>query len=323
MKFLITGVSGFIGSSLALRLIEQGYKVTGIYSNSKKSSLNSKINLIRANLLEMNEDHISQILDVEAVIYCAGRAHIMNDTSEDSIGDYRKINRDAAIKFAELAAIKQVKRFIYVSTIKVNGESSNPKESFVSKIVNKPTDPYALSKYEAEIGLLNIAKRTNMEVVIIRPPLVYGPNVKGNFASMISWVKKGIPLPFGLSHNNRSLIALENLVGFILLCADHDKSPNAANQVFLISDGEDVSTTLLLRKVAHAYDTKSFLFPIPTLFMRLTAKIIGKKDLANRLLGNLQIDSSKARKLLGWKPIVSMDEQLIKMAEFDKRKNNL
>jgi len=320
MKFLITGVSGFIGSSLALRLIEQGYKVTGIYSNSKKSSLNSKINLIRANLLEMNEDHISQILDVEAVIYCAGRAHIMNDTSEDSIGDYRKINRDAAIKFAELAAIKQVKRFIYVSTIKVNGESSNPKESFVSKIGNKPTDPYALSKYEAEIGLLNIAKRTNMEVVIIRPPLVYGPGVKANLKRLISLVRTNLPLPFGSIKNLRSHISLINLCSFIECCSIKEKTPRAGNEVFVISDGIDLSTPDLIKKISKNYGSNTLVFRFPLFLVKFIFKILRQEKITSRLIDNLQIDNTKAYKLTNWRPVISIDEQLSLMAKYDEKK---
>ena len=322
MNILITGAKGFVGTALTEALINNGDKVTVLLRNHSKD-LSRTIKQQYCNFEDITSLSSLNLSSINCVIHLAARAHVMKDSAKDPLAEYRLINTDGTLELAKLAGDVGVKRFIYLSSVKVNGELTSPGKPFSENDFTHLDDPYAISKYEAEIGLLDIAAKSDMEVVIIRPPLVYGPNVKGNFASMISWVKKGIPLPFGLSHNNRSLIALENLVGFILLCADHDKSPNAANQVFLISDGEDVSTTLLLRKVAHAYDTKSFLFPIPTLFMRLTAKIIGKNDLANRLLGNLQIDSSKARKLLGWKPIVSMDEQLIKMAEFDKRKNNL
>jgi nucleoside-diphosphate-sugar epimerase len=165
---------------------------------------------------------------------------------------------------------------------------------------------------------LDIAQETGMEAVIIRPPLVYGPGVKGNFASMVNWVKKDLPLPLGAVHNQRSLVALDNLVDFIALCADRERSLNAANQVFLISDGEDVSTSELLRKVAKAYGVKSRLLPMPVGLMKLAAKLLGKGVVADRLFGNLQVDSSKARKLLGWKPVVTMDEQLAKMAATEK-----
>ena len=160
-----------------------------------------------------------------------------------------------------------------------------------------------------------------MEVVVIRPPLVYGPNVKGNLASIISWIKKGVPLPLGAIENKRSLIALDNLVDFILLCVDINGSPRAANQVFLISDGEDVSTPILLRRIAKAYGVTSRLFPMPISLMRQVATLLARKNLSDRLFGNLQVDSTKARDLLGWQPVCTMDDQLKKMAEFDQSGN--
>ena len=208
-----------------------------------------------------------------------------------------------------------MKRFIFISSIKVNGEMTlvdlpfKPNDNYI------PTDPYGLSKYEAEQGLLTIAEETGMEVVIIRPPLIYGPNVKANFASMMKWVNKSIPLPFGAIHNKRSLVALDNLVSFIIHCADYKKTPQAANQVFLISDGEDVSTTELLQKVAKAFGKKALLLAVPVSLMTLSAKLLGKGDVANRLFGSLQVDSSEARELLGWEPVITMDEQLNKTAD--------
>ncbi|MDT8425904.1 MAG: NAD-dependent epimerase/dehydratase family protein, partial [Methyloprofundus sp.] len=170
--------------------------------------------------------------------------------------------------------------------------------------------PYGLSKYEAERGLLDLAKETAMEVVIIRPPLIYGPGVKANFASMMKWVNRSVPLPLGLIHNQRSLVAIDNLVSFIIHCIGH---PKAANEIFLISDGEDVSTTALLQKVARAFGNKPRLISVPVCLMTFAAKLIGKGDVANRLFGSLQVDSSKARDLLGWTPVISMDQQLAKM----------
>jgi nucleoside-diphosphate-sugar epimerase len=179
--------------------------------------------------------------------------------------------------------------------------------AFCERDVPEPQDSYAVSKYEAEQGLLAIAEETGMEVVIIRPPLVYGPGVKANFLRLIKLVKLGIPLPLGAVHNKRSFVALDNLVSFIILCMDH---PRAANEVFLISDGEDVSTTELLQKMAQAFGKRSFLLPVPVGLMTFVAGLLGKKDVADRLFGSLQVDSSKARDLLGWEPVVSMDEGL-------------
>jgi len=245
----------------------------------------------------------------------------MNDESLDSLAEYRRINCDTVLELVKLAANAGIKRFVFLSSIKVNGESTRPGESFTADSHYIPDGPYGLSKYEAEKGLLEIAKNSDMEVVIIRPPLVYGPGIKGNFASMISWVKKGIPLPFGAIYNKRSLVALDNLVDFIILCARRDKSPKAANEVFLISDGGDISTSELLRKVAKSYGVKSRLIPIPESWMQFVLKILGKSGISNRLFGNLQVDSSKARELLGWNPVINMDKQLEKIAAFDKSKD--
>ncbi|MGB1427230.1 MAG: NAD-dependent epimerase/dehydratase family protein [Cycloclasticus sp.] len=186
-----------------------------------------------------------------------------------------------------------------------------------------PTDHYGLSKCEAEQSLLAIAEETSMEVVIIRPPLVYGPGVRANFASMIRWIQRGIPLPFGAIDNKRSLVALDNLLDFIVLCADREKSPKAANEIFLISDGEDISTTVLLQKMSTALGKQSCLLPVPERWLRLVAKILGREDEAGKVLNSLQVDSSKARDVLGWKPVITMDEQLHKTAEWYLSEKNL
>jgi nucleoside-diphosphate-sugar epimerase len=226
--------------------------------------------------------------------------------------EFRKVNTGATLQLAKQAAESGVKRFIFLSSIKVNGEMTSLGEPFKPDDNFVPVDPYGLSKYEAEQGLLALAKETDMEVVIIRPPLVYGPGVRANFASMMFWMKKGVPLPFGVIHNKRSLVALDNLVSFIIRCIDH---PKAANEIFLISDNEDVSTTQLLSKVAKAYGKKACLIPVPVSWMKFAARLIGKADVANRLFSSLQVDSAKARDLLGWKPVVTMDEQLKKIAD--------
>jgi len=252
---------------------------------------------------------------VDVVIHTAARAHIMDDEVLDPLSEYRKVNCDATLQLARTAAESGVKRFVFVSSVKVNGEVGALNRPFSPNDNSMPVDPYGLSKHEAEQGLLQIAKETAMEVVIIRPPLVYGPGVRANFASMMKWMQKAIPLPFGAIHNRRSLVALDNLVDFIVLCADREQSPKAANEVFLISDNEDVSTTQLLRKVASAFGKRSWLIPIPVSWMTFAAKLLGKEDVAVRLFSSLQVDSSKARDLLGWKPIVTMDEQLKKIVE--------
>jgi len=260
---------------------------------------------------------------VDVVVHAAARAHIMSDEANESLTEYRKVNRDATLSLACLAAESRVKRFVFISSVKVNGELTQSGLPFMPEVNKPPEDPYGLSKYEAEQQLLQIARQTGMEVVIIRPPLVYGPNVKGNFEVMVKWIKKGVPLPLGAVHNQRSLVALDNLVDFIALCADKERSPKAANEVFLISDDKDVSTTELLKKVASAYGVKSILLPIPVWIMRIAAKLLGKGSVADRLFGDLQIDSSKANELLKWHSVITMDEQLKKMAGSDKRNGSL
>lgn len=208
-----------------------------------------------------------------------------------------------------------MKRFIYFSSIKVNGELTDNREAFSEKDEAKPEDNYGQSKFEAEQALFELIKKISMEVVIIRPPLIYGPGVKANFASMINIVKKRIPLPFGAISNKRSMLAIDNLVDFIKCSMTHTA---AANQVFLIADADDVSTTQLLKQIAKAYQRPSRLLPVPVPWMTFLAKTFGKQNITDRLFGNLQISISKANQLLGWQPVTSMEQQLNKMAELEK-----
>lgn len=314
MKVFLTGGTGFIGSELLKRLLGDNHDIVCLVRDEKRPINDNVVKVIA----ELNSVKSTDLEECNVVIHAAARAHIMNEKSLLPLDEYRKVNTKGTLALARLAAESRVKRFIFISTIKVNGEGTLPHQKFQPESAVAPKDPYGLSKCEAEQGLLQIAEETGLEVVIIRPPLVYGPGVKGNFASMRKWIKKGIPLPFGSLHNQRSLVALDNLVDFITLCADRELSPKAANQVFLISDGEDVSTSQLLRKVGQAYGLKARLLPIPVGLMKFFARLFGKGAFADRLFGNLQVDSSKARDLLGWKPVTTMDEQLSKMAEVDK-----
>jgi nucleoside-diphosphate-sugar epimerase len=214
---------------------------------------------------------------------------------------------DATLHLARQAAQAGVKRFIFVSSIKVNGELTRQGRPFTECDPPDPQDPYGISKIEAEQGLRQVAADTGMEVVIIRPPLVYGPGVKANFAALMRAVKKGMPLPLGAIHNQRSLVALDNLVDFIVTCITH---PKAGNQTFLISDGQDLSTAELVRGLAEAAGTSARLLPVPVWGLEWAGRLVGKGEAVQRLCGNLQIDSSKARTLLGWKPKVSVTEGL-------------
>ena len=249
----------------------------------------------------------SALISQDVIIHTAARAHIMKDSVADPLTEYRKVNVDGTLNLARQSAIAGVKRFIFVSSIKVNGEQTAPGQPFQPNDEAKPIDPYGISKWEAERGLQKIAKETGMEVVIIRPPLVYGPGVKGNFANLIKLVRKGLPLPLGAIHNRRSMIALDNLVDLIITCIDH---PNAASQVFLASDGQDLSTTQLLQGLAQAMGNPSRLLLMPGALLSLAASVLGKKAVADRLLSSLQVDISKTRDLLSWTPPISVDEGL-------------
>ena len=327
--YLITGATGFVGRAVATGILVGGGIVKAMVRHLPQD-FPIEVELVQGDMNDFvgdasRERYIDSaktlFWDIGVVIHCAARVHIIKDDSVDPLIEFRNVNRDATLTLARMAADAGVKRFIFLSSIGVNG--NNNTHPFTESDSPNPQEPYAVSKYEAEEELLALAKTTEMEVVIIRPPLVYGENAPGNFGSLMKWMNKSIPLPFGAIHNKRSLVALDNLVSFIIHCADYKKTPQAANQVFLISDGEDVSTTELLQKVAKAFGKKALLLPIPVSLMTLASKLLGKGDVANRLFGSLQVDSSKARELLGWKPVITMDEQLKKTADayLAKKKN--
>lgn len=302
-KLVVTGANGFVGSTLAARLLLNGEQVLGLRRNQEKQSFPT----VTLPSFDDMERLRPQLLDADVVIHCAARAHVMNDGAEDPLPLYRQVNRDMTLTIARLAAEVGVRRFLFLSSVKVNGESTSGRGPFQPDETSSPEDPYGLSKLEAEQGLQKIAHETGMEVVIIRPPLVYGSGVKGNFASMISLVNKGYPLPLGAIDNKRSLVGLDNLVDLVITCIDH---PAAANQVFFAADGEDLSTSELLRRVARAMGKPPRLIPVPSVVLKLSAMVLGKSALAIRLLGSLQVDTSKNRDLLGWEPPHSVDEGL-------------
>jgi len=249
---------------------------------------------------------------VDVVIHLAARVHIMRDKATDPLTEFRAVNADGTLNLARQAAKAGVRRFIYLSSIKVNGDQTLPGQPFTEQDVPAPFGPYAISKYEAEEGLRKLAQQTGMGVVIIRSALVYGPGVKANFQSMMRWLKWGVPLPLSSIHNKRSLVALDNLVDLIITCLDH---PAAINQTFLAADGEDLSTTELLHRVAHAMGRSARLIPMPASLLEAGAALLGRRDMAQRLCGSLQVDISKAQTLLGWTPPVSVDEGLRRSAQ--------
>jgi nucleoside-diphosphate-sugar epimerase len=257
---------------------------------------------------DLERADVSTLLpSVDVLIHAAARAHLMKDEVADPLAEYRRVNVEGTLNVARQAAAAGVKRFVFISSIKVNGEATVKGKAFHADDIPAPEDAYGLSKLEAEQSLVKLAAETGMELVIIRPPLVYGPGVKGNFASMIKLVGKELPLPLGAIHNKRSLVGIDNLVDLIIRCIDH---PAAANQVFLAGDGEDLSTTELLRGVGRAMGKSARLIPVPAGLLQLGATVLGRKAMAQRLLGSLQVDISKTCELLNWKPPYTVEEGL-------------
>lgn len=304
MKILITGVSGFVGQSLVKVLKQRDFDLVGVGRNLVASNTDTFFSVPNFS----NQAAWKVPLEAcDVVIHLAARVHVMNDDVSDALTEFRKVNVEGTLSLAAQAAKASVKRFIYISSIKVNGEFTEVGKPFTEQDVANPKDAYALSKYEAEQGLKLIAQQTGMDVVIIRPPLVYGLGVKANFASMLEAVKRRIPLPLGVIYNQRSFVYVGNLVSLIVCCIDH---PSASNQVFLVSDGQDLSTTELLIECAVALDVKPRLLPIPQYLIERCLGVLGKQSLVQRLCGNLQVDISKAYNLLGWKPPFTVPEGL-------------
>jgi nucleoside-diphosphate-sugar epimerase len=314
MKLLLTGATGFLGSQLATALHSK--RDLNLTAAVRRHIEIPAAHIVEVQGLDANTNWLATLTNQQVVIHAAARAHIMKDEVADPLAEYRRVNVDGTLNLARQAAAAGVKRFIFISSINVNGEQTSPFKPFTADDLVSPNDVTGISKWEAEQGLQQLAAETGMELVIIRPPLVYGPGVKGNFASMIKLVAKGLPLPLGAIHNQRSLVAVDNLVDLIITCIDH---PAAANQVFLAGDGQDMSTTELLRGVARAMGKPSRLIPVPASLLMLGATVLGKKAMAQRLLGSLQVDISKARNLLGWEPPVSVDEGLKRCFSADAR----
>lgn len=299
MTVLITGASGFIGGKLAQKATEAFDRVIGATrACSENSVLPHGVGCRDVETVDGRTDWSAVLNDVETVVHCAAIAH-------GKAGDVREVNVFGTRRLARQAAEAGVHRFVFLSSIGVNGNvSAGP---FTETDAPNPWGLYAHSKWEAEQALWEIHRETGIDIVIIRPPLVYGADAPGNFGSLVGWVEKGLPLPLGAIHNKRSLVALDNLVDLIITCIDH---PAAANQVFLAGDNEDLSTTELLQGVAKAMGKPSRLVPVPAGLLMFGATVLGKKAMARRLLGSLQVDISKARSLLGWQPPLSVEEGL-------------
>lgn len=299
-RCLVSGANGFIGTALVAGLRQRGVPVTGVVRSAVCAD-----GFVQADAVGPNMDWSEVLRDHDVVVHTAGRAHVIADHAEGQLAEYRRVNTEGTLELARQAAVAGVQRFIFISSIGVNGNSTI--RPFRADDRVNPAEPYAQSKWEAELGLMQVATETNMEVVIIRPPLVYGPGAPGNFRNLVRWVEKGIPLPLGAIHNKRSLVGIDNLVDLIIRCVD---CPAAANQVFLAGDGEDVSTTELLRGVGLAMGKPARLIRVPARILQVGASLLGKRAIVQRLLGSLQIDIGKTCKRLGWSPPYTMKEGL-------------
>ena len=312
MRLLVTGATGFVGRAVIARAQQcPGATITAAVRSARSDglSLTGQVMVGEIN----SETHWGEALrEIDVVIHLAGRAHVMNETTTDPLEAYRAVNVGGTMNLARCAAAAGVKRLVFVSSVKVNGEGPPLGGKQVGRVyrefdVPAPEDAYGISKHEAEVGLRDLARNMGLEVVIVRPPLVYGPGVRANMRALMKAVERGLPLPLGAVTNRRSLVYVDNLADFIMRCAE---APAAANDTFLVSDGEDVSTADLIRRMAKAMGRPARLFPIPVELLRLAARLTGKGAQAQRLLGSLQVDISKARLRLGWEPPIGMDAAL-------------
>lgn len=314
MEILVTGANGFVGSACCARLLERGF---GLHAATRSPSFELPSSKSLKNFVVGDIDRATNwmpaVTGVEVVIHLAARVHVMDDNAEDPLAEFLKVNLDATMSLARQAATAGVRRFVYLSSIKVNGETSSVEKPFLETDVPSPQDPYAISKLRAEKALQDISLETGMELVIVRPPLVYGPGVRANFAKLMKSVQKGIPLPLGCVENKRSLVFVGNLCDALIECAMH---PAAAGRTYLVSDGEDVSSAELARRLAQSFRRSAILLPIPMSLMALGAKLLGKQAVIDRLTQSLVIDSSRIREDLGWKPAYTLTQGLKITAEW-------
>jgi nucleoside-diphosphate-sugar epimerase len=300
---LVTGANGFIGAVTCNALRTAGWQVSG---TARSVTAEDHLKAIGDLGAMTAADWLPLLAGIEVIVHLAGRAHVLKETVADPITEFRRVNTEGTRQLMIAAAQAGVKRFVFVSSIGVNGDIS-PSIGFTEDSPVNPHKPYAVSKYEAELLLRSIAAQSEMELVIVRPPLVYGAGVKGNFAKLKQLVRKGLPLPVGLANNRRTMVSVDNLANFLVCCAEHSQ---AAGELFLIGDEQSISTKELVSLLAHSMGKKPMLLPIPPIMAYSGAKLLGKEDLYNQLFGSLVVDASKAKKKLQWQSIVSVKDSL-------------
>jgi UDP-glucose 4-epimerase len=314
MKIAVTGATGFLGKPLVQALSKQ-------YSSDVIIPVLRNIipefecyNSIIVDSIDSSTNWSNKLNGIGCVIHCAARVHVMNDTDEDPLEAFREVNVRGTLALAKAASKSSVKRFIFVSSIKVNGESTTNRARYTSSDEPSPEDHYGISKAEAEEGLKLIAAETGMEVVIIRPPLVYGPGVKANFAAMLKLASTGIPLPFGcINQNKRSMVYVENLISLIIECINN---PNAANHTFLVSDDNDLSTKEFVKGLSVGLGKSGFMLPVPNVLFSIAGKVLGKSAVIDRLCGSLQVEINNTKDTLNWQPPYTIEQGFAATAKY-------
>jgi nucleoside-diphosphate-sugar epimerase len=305
MRLLVTGANGFVGQALCEEALARGFHVRGATRRARPLPVGAE-NVVVGEI-DGFTDWAAALQGVEVVVHLAARVHVMRDQSADPLAEFLQANLHATINLAAQAARAGVRRLVYVSSIKVNGEETRDGRAFTEADSPDPQDFYGVSKWEAEQALHRVAMETGLEVVIVRPPLIYGAAVKGNFIQMLRVLARGIPLPLALVRNQRSLLYVGNLADALIACATH---PAAAGQTYLVSDGEDIDTPGLLRRLGDALGRPARLFPWPPAMLKLAGRLLGKADQVERLLGSLQVDSGKIRRELNWTPPYTLQQGL-------------
>ena len=313
---LVTGATGFVGEAVVFGLLQEGKRVVAAVRNiplqKQLQPVMSSVSWVEKIEINNETEWNNVFGKTKVVVHCAALT-VLSGGAADSLVSFRDVNVLGTLRLARQAAAAGIHRFVFLSSIKVNGESSPVGRPFTEVSTLAPQNAYGQSKVDAEKGLMDISRETGMDVVIVRSPLVIGSGAKGNIASMLRMVQLGVPLPLGAINNRRSLVSLSNLVSLLLLCADPKISPKAANQIFVVADGEDISTTNLLHKIAQAAECPNRLLPIPVSLLRAVFNLFGQRAISDRLIGNLQVDTTKVRTMLDWSPVVTLDEELNKI----------
>jgi nucleoside-diphosphate-sugar epimerase len=301
-KILVTGANGFVGAALCAQLVTRGIACVGSVRTHPGPGQ------VATGSLDAGTDWSEALAGCNTVIHLAARVHVMQDSASAPLDEYRKVNVAATLNLARQAAAHGVRRFVFVSSVKVNGEATHERP-YTAHDTPAPQDPYGVSKLEAERALQDWSRQSGVELVIVRPPLVYGPGVRANFRRLIQFAKLGLPLPLGAIRNRRSMVALDNLVDLLIVCASH---PAAPGQVFMVSDDHDLCVPDLLRMIGHAMGKRAWLLPVPPGLLACGARLVGKSAAADRLLGSLQVDIAHTRNTLGWKPVANVQESFNK-----------